>query len=158
MGYTTDPGDSMPRPALWQKYDLGHYESGISLFPGLRRVLQSDGVFRISHVSTKQAQRKVVLIIDGHPIHRAKLMQAWREEHQDKEEIAYLPGYSPELNPDEMLNQDVKMSALRQHWSKHVAALKADVRAYQHSTQKRPNVVRNYFEKRPVQYAKAEIV
>jgi transposase len=60
----------------------------------------------------KQAKRKVFLIVDGHPAHRAKLIQAWREEHTDEMEIIYLPGYSPELNPDEMLNQDVKASAL----------------------------------------------
>ena len=104
----------------------------------------------------KQANRKVVLIVDGHPVHRAKLVQAWREANIDEIEIVYLPGYSPELNPDEMLNQDVKHSALRQRRPKNVIALKADVRAYLFSTQKRPDVIRNYFEERHVQYAKAE--
>jgi transposase len=104
----------------------------------------------------KQAKRKVVLIVDGHPVHRAKLVQAWREEHKEKVEIIYLPGYSPELNPDEMLNQDVKASALRQRRPKNVRQLKADVRSYLFSTQKRPEVVRSYFEEQHVQYAKAE--
>jgi transposase len=104
----------------------------------------------------KQTKRKVFLIVDGHPVHRAKLVQAWREAHQEKIEIIYLPGYSPELNPDEMLNQDVKASALRQRRPKNVRQLKADVRSYLFSTQKRPDVVRNYFEQRHVQYARAE--
>jgi len=104
----------------------------------------------------KQAKRKVFLIVDGHPVHRAKLVQAWRAEHQEEMEIIYLPGYSPELNPDEMLNQDVKQSALRQRRPKNVTQLKADVRCYLFSTQKRPDVVRSYFEERHVQYAKAE--
>lgn len=104
----------------------------------------------------KQAKRKVFLIIDGHPVHRAKLVQAWRATHQEEMELIYLPGYSPELNPDELLNQDVKRSALRQRRPKHVTDLKDDVRAYLHSTQKRPDVVRRYFEERHVQYAKAE--
>ena len=104
----------------------------------------------------KQAKRKVFLIVDGHPVHRAKLVQAWREEHTDEVEIIYLPGYSPELNPDEMLNQDVKASALRQRRPKNVRQLKADVRSYLFSTQKRPDVVCKYFEERHVQYAKAE--
>ena len=103
-----------------------------------------------------QANRTVFLIVDGHPVHRAKLVQAWREEHKDEIEIIYLPGYSPELNPDEMLNQDVKASALRQRRPKNVRQLKADVRSYLYSTQKRPDVVRRYFEERHVQYAKAE--
>jgi transposase len=104
----------------------------------------------------KQAKRKVFLIVDGHPVHRAKLVQAWRAAHTEEIEIIYLPGYSPELNPDEMLNQDVKASALRQRRPKNVRQLKADVRSYLFSTQKRPDVVRSYFEERHVQYAKAE--
>lgn len=105
---------------------------------------------------SKQAQRKVIVIVDGHPVHRAKLVQAWRAKHQAEVEIVYLPGYSPELNPDEMLNQDVKRAALRQRRPKNVTELKTDVRAYLFSTQKRPDVVRSYFEEPHVQYAKAE--
>src|SRR3990170_2296163 len=41
----------------------------------------------------KHAPRKVFLIVDGHPVHRAKLVQAWREEHTAEIEIIYLPGY-----------------------------------------------------------------
>jgi transposase len=47
----------------------------------------------------KQAKRKVFVIVDGHPVHRAKLVQAWREKHKEEVEIVYLPTYSPELNP-----------------------------------------------------------
>lgn len=104
----------------------------------------------------KQAKRKIILIVDGHPVHRAKLVHAWREQHQEAIEIIYLPGYSPELNPDEMLNQDVKASALRQRRPKNVRQLKADVRSYLFSTQKRPEAIRSYFEEQHVQYAKAE--
>jgi transposase len=104
----------------------------------------------------KQAQRKIFLIIDGHPVHRAKLVQAWREEHREDMEIIYLPGYSPELNPDELLNQDVKANALRKRRPKQVRHLTVDVRSYLFSTQKRPDVVRSYFEERHVRYAAAE--
>lgn len=104
----------------------------------------------------KQAKRKVFLIVDGHPVHRAKLMQTWRAEHNDEVEIIYLPTYSPELNPDELLNQDVKSNALGRRRPKNVIELKGDVRAYLFSTQKRPDVVSNYFEEQHVCYAKAE--
>lgn len=104
----------------------------------------------------KQAKRKVFLIVDGHPVHRAKLVQAWRAAHTEEMEISYLPGYSPELNPDELLNQDVKSTALRKRRPKTVRQLKADVRSYLFSTQKRPARVCRYFEERHVQYAAAE--
>jgi transposase len=50
------------------------------------------------------AGRKVHLIMDGHPAHRAKLVSAWVERHAERIELYFLPGYSPELNPVELLN------------------------------------------------------
>jgi transposase len=59
----------------------------------------------------RRNERRVYLIVDGHPVHRAKLVQAWVEKHSDRIRMVRLCGYSPELNPDEMLNQDVKSNA-----------------------------------------------
>src|SRR5918995_30788 len=55
--------------------------------------------------------RKVHLIVDGHPVHRAKLVSAWVGRHAERIQLHFLPGYSPELNPVELLNQDVKANA-----------------------------------------------
>src|SRR5215218_7223091 len=54
--------------------------------------------------------RKVHLIVDGHPVHRAKAVSAWVGRH-GQVELHFLPGYSPELNPVELLNHDVKANA-----------------------------------------------
>jgi len=83
----------------------------------------------------KQAKRKVIFIIDGHSVHRAKLVQKWREEHRDELEIVYLPGYRPELNPDELWNQDLKSNALRRRRPANKLAMTADLRSYARSTQ-----------------------
>ena len=103
----------------------------------------------------KQARRKLILIVDGHPVHRAKLVQVWLAQHQDQIELVLLPGYSPELNPDELLNQDVKRNALGIRRPYHVQQLKADVRSYLFGTQKRPDIVRHYFLEEHVRYASA---
>jgi hypothetical protein len=50
--------------------------------------------------------RKVHLIVDGHPVHRAKRVGAWVGRHADRIQLYFLPGYSPELNPGELPNQD----------------------------------------------------
>jgi transposase len=55
--------------------------------------------------------RKVHLIVDGHPVHHAKLVSAWVAGHAERIELHFLPGYSPELNPVELLNHDVKANA-----------------------------------------------
>ena len=56
----------------------------------------------------KQSRRKVFLIVDGHPAHRAKLVKDWTGEHAQRIAMFFLPGYAPDLNPDELLNGDIK--------------------------------------------------
>lgn len=52
--------------------------------------------------------RKVFLIVDGHPSHKAKLVQQFVAENVDRIELFFLPPYSPELNPDELVWGNVK--------------------------------------------------
>ena len=56
----------------------------------------------------KSAGRKVILILDNLRVHHAKKVKAWLAEHEEEIEVFYLPAYSPELNPDEYLNCDLK--------------------------------------------------
>ena len=51
----------------------------------------------------RSVSRKVFLIVDRHPVHRAHLIQQWVAQHSDQLELFYLPSYSPERNPDEYL-------------------------------------------------------
>src|SRR5271154_1865544 len=61
---------------------------------------------------TRKSRRKIFLIVDGHPVHKSRAVQRWLAEHAEQIRIFCLPSYSPELNPDELLNQDVKTNAL----------------------------------------------
>lgn len=70
-------------------------------------------------------------------------------------ELHFLPGYSPELNPAECLNQDVKTNAIGKRRPINVTELKADVRRFLRSAQRRPAKVARYFHERPVRYATA---
>ena len=45
--------------------------------------------------------KPVFLILDGHPAHKAAAVKAFAEKHKDRLRVFYLPGYSPDLNPDE---------------------------------------------------------
>ena len=65
----------------------------------LLRALVQDG---------KRAGRKVFLILDNLGVHHCKPVKAWIGEHQADIEVFFLPSYSPELNPDERLNADLK--------------------------------------------------
>jgi len=56
----------------------------------------------------ESSEKKIFLILDNLRIHHAKLVKAWVEEHQTQIALFYLPAYSPDLNPDEYLNNDFK--------------------------------------------------
>ena len=101
----------------------------------------------------RHAGRKVFLIVDGHPVHRSKKVKRWLEAHTAGIQLFYLPGYSPELNPDELLNQDVKSNALGRRRPQDRNELINTVRSYLRSTQKQPQIVKNYFKQEDVSYA-----
>ena len=54
------------------------------------------------------ATRKIILIVDNLRVHRAKVVTAWLSDKKDRIELAFLPPYAPESNPDEYLNSDFK--------------------------------------------------
>ena len=56
----------------------------------------------------KDSSRKVFLILDNLRVHHCKPVKEWVTENQDRIELFFLPAYSPDLNPDEHLNADVK--------------------------------------------------
>lgn len=99
--------------------------------------------------------QKVILILDGHPVHRPKKARAWVQAHADQIELQFLPGYSPELNPTELLNQDVKTNALGRRRPDTQDELIGDTRSSLRSTQRRPQLVARYFDGTHVSYAKA---
>lgn len=51
---------------------------------------------------------KVFLIVDGHPAHRSRVVQRKLTELGGQVELFFLPPYSPELNPDELVWSHVK--------------------------------------------------
>lgn len=101
----------------------------------------------------RQIECPVILICDGHPVHRAKAVRAWLSERHGRITQEFLPPYSPELNPDEFLNQDVKSNAVRSRRPRNQQDLLSNLRGYLKSTQRQPQIVRNYFLAKSVQYA-----
>lgn len=101
----------------------------------------------------RQVPRKVFLIVDGHPVHRSRKVKKWVKKHGARIRLFYLPGYSPELNPDELLNQDVKSNVARRSRVRGPRELISRLRSYLWSRQRRPYIVRNYFNEEHVRYA-----
>jgi transposase len=100
-------------------------------------------------------RRKVHLIVDGHPVHRAKLVSAWVGRHADRIELHFLPGYSPELNPVELLNHDVKANAAGRRRPRSADELREELHGYLHRRQRQPQVLVRFFDHPTTRYAAA---
>ena len=100
-------------------------------------------------------ERKVHLIVDGHPVHRAKLVSAWVGRHADRIQLHVLPGYSPELNPVELLNHDVKANAAGRRRPRSAGELHAELHGYLRRRQRQPAVLIRFFNHPSTRYAAA---
>lgn len=101
----------------------------------------------------RQNLGKIFLIVDRHPVHCSSGVKDWLESHEDRIRVFFLPGYSPELNPDELLNQDVKSNALGRKRARNVKELVSNTRSFLWSRQRRPETVKKYFHGKHVRYA-----
>ena len=100
----------------------------------------------------RQHPRKVFLILDRHPVHLARAVAQWVGRTR-RLRLYFLPGYSPQLNPDELLNQDVKTNAVGRQRPRTQWELVGNVRRFLWSAQHRPQKVRSYFRAPHVRYA-----
>lgn len=99
------------------------------------------------------AQRKVFLILDNLRVHHAKLVREWLAKNVEQIEVFYLPSYSPELNPDECLNADLKQAVSSKAPARSKGQLKKATIAHLRKLSKSPERVKSYFQHQPVRYA-----
>lgn len=113
----------------------------------------SDRLIEFLESLIKDAKKKVFLILDNLRVHHSKPVKQWVAEHEQKIEVFYLPSYSPELNPDERLNADLKQAM----GSKAPVRTKNKLRmaAVDHMTklENSPERVKAFFQDPRVKYA-----
>jgi transposase len=89
--------------------------------------------------------RKIHLVLDNHSVHRSKAVREWVEAHAESIELHFLPAYAPHLNPDELVNADLKRQlADRVITSRQYLA--AETRSVLRSIQKLPARIVGYFQ------------
>lgn len=102
----------------------------------------------------KQTASKIFLIVDGHSVHRAGMVTAWFAQHAERIERFFLPGYAPDLNPDELLNGDIKR-VIGHTRPRDRLAMKTATRKWLHRRQKPPQVLANFFNAPSLRFAAA---
>jgi serine/threonine protein kinase/transposase len=99
------------------------------------------------------AGRKIFLIVDSLQAHKTPEVAAWVEAHKGQLEVFYLPTYSPELNPVEYLNNDMKGEVNKAGLPDDRATLHGRIVGFMTRLAHLPTHVISYFLHPCVQYA-----
>ena len=74
----------------------------------LADAMNSETFLKFLKQMIKFRRRKVILIVDNLKVHHSKLVAQWCEANRERIELVFLPAYSPQINPDEYLNNGLK--------------------------------------------------
>jgi len=91
------------------------------------------------------APRMIFLIVDGHPTHKAAMVRKFVETVSDQLRLFYLPPYSPELNPDELVWNDLKNNGIGRMSIGTKETLKRGILSHLRSLQKMPSRIQSFF-------------
>jgi transposase len=95
----------------------------------------------------------VFLVIDGHPAHRARIIAEYVQSLKGRLEIHFLPGYAPELNPDEFVWNHLKKQGVSKRPLRQGESLRARVTRDLAKIQQSRTLVRSFFFAPSVAYA-----
>jgi transposase len=100
-------------------------------------------------------QGPVFLVLDGHPVHRSTAVKHFAASTDGRLRLWFLPGYSPELNPDEWVWKHVKHDRIGRAGVSGPDDLKAKALAALHRLQRLPHLVRSFFRDPSLRYITA---
>lgn len=98
------------------------------------------------------AEQPVILVVDGHPIHKAKLVKKYVEQQEGQLKLVLLPPYSPQLRPDEQVWGHVKPRVVKQLPQNKAELRQLVIGALRH-LQKLPEKVKSFFRHPECRYA-----
>jgi transposase len=101
------------------------------------------------------AQAPIFLILDGHPVHRSRAVGAFVKATDGQLRIFFLPGYSPELNPDEQVWNHVKHHGIGRMALESRDHLAQRAKRQLFSLQRLPETIRSFFQMPETRYAAA---
>lgn len=101
----------------------------------------------------KYSREKVFFVTDGHPAHKTKKVKEWLNENQNRIEVFFIPPYSPELNAQEYLNQDLRTNVIGKKRPINKKQMRENIEGFMRSRKKDKTQVQKYFRHKHVRYA-----
>ena len=119
--------------------------------------MNADVFIRFLNNLIEDTKKKLVVIVDNLRVHHSKIVKAWLDDKENKKKISvhFLPSYSPELNPDEYLNCDLKGEINRRPPVRTAEAHLSNTECCMNTIKADPNRIVKYFKHKSIQYAAA---
>jgi transposase len=93
------------------------------------RAFKGPDVIRFLKHALRQVPGKLLVIWDGSPIHRAKVVKEFLEDGATaRVQLEQLPGYAPDLNPDEGIWKHLKYVELKNVCCQSLSELRKELR------------------------------
>ena len=115
--------------------------------------MNSDKFIEFLKQLIKNSDQKIFLILDNLRVHHSHIVKDWITENKEKIELFFLPAYSPEKNPDEYLNCDLKQGLSSKPAPKNQEKLKENLENHMNMLVENPTRVQKYFNHKDIQYA-----
>ncbi len=101
----------------------------------------------------KGRRKPVFVIVDGHPVHRAKEVKKFVAANAKRLELYFVPPYSPHLNPDEQVWNHLKNHTLGKRSFRLVGELRRMVHEHMEWLSNSAMLVKSFFEEQSCKYA-----
>lgn len=99
------------------------------------------------------SKQKIYFVTDNHSAHKTKKLNQWLVANKKKIKVFFLPPYSPELNPQEYVNQDVKTNVIGKKRPINKDQMKDNIEAFMYKRKNNKKQVQKYFHEKHVRYA-----
>jgi len=98
-------------------------------------------------------QKKIHVIMDNHPVHHSKVIKRWARKLRDRIKLHFLPSYTPDLNPDEYFNCDLKTELAKRPERRTKGLWEDTVRSTLMNFEQQPERIASYFTSKIIKYA-----
>jgi len=103
----------------------------------------------------KGRTKPVILIVDGHPVHKSKKVMAYIDSLEGRIEIVFLPPYAPDLNPDELVWHQMRHVGTSKKPLKKGESLKNRAIMDLENIRRNKKLIKSFFEEATVSFAAA---
>jgi len=100
----------------------------------------------------RHRKKPVHLVVDGLPAHKRVIVREYVESTRGKLTLHFLPGYAPDLNPDELVWSYVKRTGTARRPLRQGEKLRDRIDAELAAVKRNPKLVRSFFKTPSVAY------